>query len=149
MGKPVSSNVKRVKTTGLNTKVNKEVFKNFKDYCAYLGYPMNVVLETFMQQYANKRLDFSNEDILKFKNDGAEVDTLNTTFNKEIYDCFKVTCKDNGYFVKHVITAFMEKFANRSFILEYTDITKKVAGENDYVKSYFEWNYLNEEAIEE
>ena len=128
MGKPVTSDVTRAKTTGLNTKINKEVFKSFKDYCAYLGYSMNVVLETFMRQYANHRFELNEEDILKFKNDGKEADTLNTTFNKEIYLDFKSTCKENGYFVKHVITAFMEQFASREFILEYTkvaDVEKK------------------------
>ena len=123
MGKPVTSNVSRVETTALNTKVNKEVFESFKDYCAYLGYPMNVVLETFMRQYANGRFKLEEEDILKFKNDGKEVDTLNTTFNKEIYLNFKSACKDNGYFVKHIIMAFMENFASREFILEYTNVT--------------------------
>lgn len=123
MGKPVTSNVSRVETTALNTKVNKEVFESFKDYCAYLGYPMNVVLETFMRQYANGRFKIDSEDVLKFKNDGKEVDTLNTTFNKEIYLEFKSACKGNGYFVKHVIIAFMEKFASRDFILEYTNRT--------------------------
>lgn len=128
MGKPVTSNVQRAETKPLNTKVNKEVFESFKNYCAYLGYPMNVVLETFMRQYANDRFKLDKEDILKFKNDEKEVDTLNTTFNKEIYLDFKSTCKGNGYFVKHVITAFMEKFASKDFIMEYTnvaDVTKE------------------------
>ena len=123
MGKPVTSNVSRVETTALNTKVNKEVFESFKDYCAYLGYSMNVVLETFMRQYANKRFELDREDVLKFKNDGKEVDILNTTFNKEIYLKFKSVCKGNGYFVKHVIIAFMEKFASREYVLEYTNIS--------------------------
>lgn len=123
MGKPVTSNVLRAETKPLNTKVNKEVFESFKDYCAYLGYPMNVVLETFMRQYANGRFKLDEKDILKFKNDGQEVDTLNTTFNKEIYLDFKITCKRNGYFVKHVVTAFMEKFASKDFVLEYTCLT--------------------------
>ena len=122
MGKPVTSNVSRAEVKPLNTKVNKEAFESFKDYCAYLGYPMNVVLETFMRQYANGRFKLDDMDILKFKNDGQEEDTLNTTFNKEIYLDFKSTCKGNGYFVKHVVAAFMEKFASRDFILEYTNI---------------------------
>lgn len=122
MGKPVTSNVARAETTALNTKVNKEVFESFKDYCAYLGYPMNVVLETFMNQYANGRFKLNIDDVMKFKNDGKEVETLNTTFNKEIYLKFKSACKGNGYFVKHVIMAFMEKFASRDFVLEYTNI---------------------------
>ncbi len=123
MGKPVSSNVPRAETAALNTKVNKEVFESFKDYCAYLGYPMNVVLETFMRQYANCRFKLDENDVLRFKNDGKEVDTLNTTFNKEIYFNFKSACKANGYFVKHVVMAFMEKFANKDLVLEYVNVT--------------------------
>lgn len=119
MGKPVSSNVPRAATTALNTKVNKEVFEAFKDCCGEFGYPMNVMLETFMRQYTNGKFKLDSEDILKFKNDGKEVDTLNTTFNKEIYNKFKSTCKGNGYFVKHVIAAFMEQFATGKFVLEY------------------------------
>ena len=124
MGGFIKRDVQRVETTALNQKINKEVFDDFKDYCKELGYPMNVVLETFMQQYGNERFKLSEEDILKFKNDGKEVDTLNTTFNKEIYLKFKSTCKANGYFVKHVITAFMENYASRNFILEYVDTTE-------------------------
>ena len=122
MGKPVTSNVARAEVTALNTKVNKEVFEGFKDYCSYLGYSMNVVLESFMRQYTNGRFKIDSDDILKFRNDGKETDTLNTTFNKEIYLEFKSVCKANGFFVKHVIIAFMEKFATREFVLEYVSI---------------------------
>lgn len=114
---------KKVETTGLNTKVNKEAFDNFKICCLELRCPMNVMLETFMRQYANGRFELNNDDIIKWKKDDSEVDTLNTTFNKEVYTDFKLTCKNNGYFVKHVIMAFMEKFASRGFVLEFTDIT--------------------------
>lgn len=125
MGGYIKRDVKRVETTALNTKINKEVFDSFKDYCKELGYPMNVMLETFMRQYANRNFKLNAEDIMKFKDDRAKADTLNTTFNKEIYNNFKSTCKVNGYFVKHVITAFMEKFASRNLILEYVDVTKE------------------------
>lgn len=123
MGGYIKRDVERVETTALNQKINKEVFDAFKDCCKEAGYPMNVVLETFMRQYANGRFKLRTEDILKFKNDKAEVDTLNTTFNKEIYLGFKSTCKVNGFFVRHVVTAFMERYSNRSLILEYVDVT--------------------------
>lgn len=122
MGKPVSSNAQRVETTALNTKINKEVFDRFKDCCKEQGYPLNVMLETFMRQYANGRFKIDTKDILKFKNDKADVDTLNTTFNKEIYLEFKAVCKNNGFFVKHIITAFMEEYATRKYVLEYTNV---------------------------
>lgn len=121
MGKPVTSNVARAETTALNTKVNKEVFDSFKDYCAYLGYSMNVVLETFMRQYANGRYKLEEEAILKF-NKNEEVDTLNTTFNKAIYLDFKAACKANGYFIKDVVTAFMEEFGRREVMMEYVKV---------------------------
>ena len=63
---------------------------------------------------------------MKFKNDGKEVDTLNTTFNKEIYLAFKSSCKARGYFLKHVVTAFMEKYAERNLVLEYVDMTEEI-----------------------
>lgn len=122
MGGYIKRNVQRVETTALNQKINKEVFDSFKDYCKEIGYPMNVMLETFMRQYANGKFKLNAEDILKFKNDGKEVDTLNTTFNKEIYVKFKSACKVNGFFVKHVVTAFMEQFASRNIILEYVNV---------------------------
>lgn len=130
MGKPVNSNAERVETTALNTKINKEVFDAFKDYCKELGYPMNVMLETFMQQYANGKFDISEDDIAKFKSETGEVDTLSTTFNKEIYTKFKQSCKKNRFFVKHLIAAFMEKIVSRKFILEYVEINNGVDEED-------------------
>lgn len=125
MGGYIKRDVERVETTALNQKINREVFNAFKDVCKEQGYPMNVILETFMQQYANRRFKLDEKDILKFKDDGKEVDTLNTTFNKEIYTNFKSVCKFNGYFVKYVITAFMEKYSEKNLVLEYIEINKE------------------------
>lgn len=129
MGGFIKVDAKRVETTALNTKVNKEVFDNFKIRCKELGYPLNIMLETFMQQYANNRYHMEAEDILKWKKDASEMDTLNTTFSKEIYVNFKKTCKGNGFFVKHVVTAFMEEFASGNLLLEYVNI-KEIEKEN-------------------
>lgn len=124
MGGYIKRDVERVETTALNTKINKKVFDTFKDCCKRQGYPLNIMLESFMRQYADGDFKLNTNDIMKFKDDGAEVSTLNTTFNKEIYIRFKSACKMRGYFVRHVITAFMEKYASGNFILEYKDISK-------------------------
>lgn len=131
MGKPVNSDVKRVETTGLNTKVDKETFQKFKDRCAYLGYPMNVVLETFMLQYATGRYDIEEERILRWKRYDYAIDTLNSTFNKEIYLCFKDTCKKRKYFIKHVIMVFMEDFASGKIMLEYVNVAEVYGYDED------------------
>lgn len=122
MGGFIKINAERVETTALNTKINKEVFDGFKIRCKELGYPLNVLLETFMLQYSNERFDIDAEDILKWKKDKSDVDTLNTTFNKEIYLAFKSRCKDNGFFVKHVITAFMKEYSEHDYVMEFTKV---------------------------
>ena len=77
-----------------------------------------------MRQYANGRFDLSEDEILRWKGDVEEADTLNTTFNKEIYSNFKFRCKDNGYFLKHVVIAFMKRYVERNLVLEFRDVTK-------------------------
>lgn len=124
MGGFIKRDVQREETTTLTTTINKEVFNAFKDCCKKAGYPLNMVLEIFMKQYVDGRFKMDREDILKYKDDGMESSILNTTFNKEICLDFKSTCKANGYFVKHVITVFMEKFSNGSIALEYVDVTE-------------------------
>lgn len=128
MGGFIKIDAERVETTPLNTQINKEVFDKFKVRLKTFGYPMNIVLETFMLQYANERFEIKPEDILKWKKDKSETDTLNTTFNKEIYSIFKSTCKKNGdeygkkFFVKHVITAFMEEYTSGKYVMEFVKI---------------------------
>ena len=113
--------VQRVEHVGLNQEINREVFNGFKDYCKKRGYPMNVLLELFMQQYANNRFQFSSEEINKWKMIKCETDTLNTTIDKTIYKAFKSTCKGNGYFLKYVIIAFMEKIARNQYVMEFVE----------------------------
>ena len=114
----------RMETAALNTQIHKELLEDFKTRCKQLEYPMNVMIETFMQQYANERFYLDPYDITKWKADDYELETLNTTFNKEIYTSFKKKCKDRGFFVKHVIMAFMETYLSTSFVLEFIEKDK-------------------------
>lgn len=110
---------KKLPTKALNMQINKDIFYDFKVKCKERGLPLNVVIEVFMNQYANRRYDLDKEDILKWKEDNGETETLNSTFNKEIYDRFKDTVKYDGYFIKHVISAFVEKYVKNDLIMEY------------------------------
>jgi type IV secretory pathway ATPase VirB11/archaellum biosynthesis ATPase len=129
MGGFIKIDAKRVETTALNTKVNREVFDNFKIYCKTLGYPMNVLLETFMKQYAADRFKMKSDEITKW-NRNEDCSILNTTFNKEIYVNFKRQCKKNGFFVNSTITAFMEKYATGNLVIEYREIETEENKEN-------------------
>lgn len=42
----------------LNTTINKKVLDGFRDYCKGINCPMNMVLETFMEQFADGQFTF-------------------------------------------------------------------------------------------
>ena len=116
----------RTEHVGLNLKINREVFNSFKDYCKKRGYPMNVMLESFMQQYANGRFQLNSEEINKWKGVECEIDILNTTIDKTIHKAFKSTCKGNGYFLRHVLMAFMAKLVSTQYNLEFAEVGSKL-----------------------
>lgn len=115
----IKVDVKKLPTQALNTQVNKEVFYNFKVKCKQKGLPLNIVIEVFMNQYANRRYELRETDIIRWKEDRGETETLNSTFNKEIYTRFKSVVKNDGYFVKHVISAFIEDYVNNDLTMEF------------------------------
>lgn len=115
----------KLPTKALNMQINNDIFYDFKVKCKERGLPLNIAIEVFMRQYANRKYDLSEENILKWKEDCGETETLNSTFNKEIYDRFKDTVKRDGYFVKHVITAFVEDYVKNDLIMEYTTNYRK------------------------
>lgn len=111
---------KKFPTQALNMQVNKDIFYDFKVKCKERGLPLNIVIEVFMNQYANGRYHLEKEKVLKWKGDNRETETLNSTFNKEIYNNFKNTVKKEGLFVKHVISAFIEDYVKNDLIMEFT-----------------------------
>ena len=116
---------KKLPTKALNMQINKEIFYEFKVKCKERGLPLNIVIEVFMRQYGNRKYHLDKEDILKWKDDNRETETLNSTFNKEVYDKFKDVVKRDGYFIKHVISAFVENYVKNDLIMEYTENCRK------------------------
>lgn len=110
---------KKLSTKALNMQINKDIFYDFKVKCKERGLPLNIVIEVFMNQYANRKYHLDREDILKWKEDFGETETLNSTFNKETYVRFKDAVKSDGLFIKHVITAFVEDYVKNDLIMEY------------------------------
>lgn len=46
-----------------NTSIRMEIFTEFRDYCQELNYPMNIVIEAFMEAFANGEYRLTiNED---------------------------------------------------------------------------------------
>ena len=83
---------------------------------------MCTVIETFARQYANNRYDLKREDVLKWKNNNDKTSTLNTPINKEVYYEFKNKVKENGYFMKHILTAFIEDYVKNDMVMEFVSI---------------------------
>ena len=111
--------VKKLETKQINTKVNAEVFEEFQKKCRERNLQMCTVIETFARQYSKNRYKLNEEDILKWKKDFGETSILSTPINKEVYNQFKDEVKENGYFVKHVLMAFIEDYANKDLIMEF------------------------------
>ena len=104
----------------LNTEFDKDLLCRYRVYCKNLGYPMNILIEVFMQQTIDGKFHISEESIEKWKDSKAkEKSVLNTTFNKEIYNNFKEYCKDNNYFLKHTIASFMEEIIEDKYKLVF------------------------------
>ena len=115
----IRADVEKFPTRVLNMPINKELFYEFKVKCKQRGLPLNVVIEIFMNQYAHGNYPLSEENILKWKDNNGELDTLNSTFNKKIYNNFKNTVKIKGYFIRHVVAAFIEEYVNNDMTMEY------------------------------
>lgn len=111
--------VKKLETKQINTQVNSEVFEEFQKKCRERNLQMCTVIETFARQYSKGRYKLNEENILKWKNDLGETSTLSTPINKEVYNQFKDVAKANGYFVKHVLMAFIEDYANKDLAMEF------------------------------
>lgn len=119
MGGFIKVEAKKLPTQALNMQVNKDIFYDFKVKCKERGLPLNIVIEVFMNQYANRKYVLNYENIVKWKKNDGETETLNSTFNKEIYRKFKNAVKEDKLFVKHVVSAFIEDYVNNDLTMEF------------------------------
>lgn len=115
----IKLDVEKLPLQPLNTKIDEDIFEEFQKRCKERNLQMCTVIETFARQYANGRYALNKEDIIKWKNNDGETSTLNTPINKEVYHQFKSRVKANGYFVKNVLSAFIEDYAKSDLIMEF------------------------------
>lgn len=106
-------------TQALNTQINRDIFYEFKVKCKQKRLPLNIVLEVFMNQYANRKYSLRETDIIRWGEDRGEIETLNSTFNKKVYTKFKNVVNNDGHFVRHVISAFIEDYVNNDLTMEF------------------------------
>ena len=111
--------VEKLPTHQLNMKVNKDIFYDFKVKCKQRGLPMNVVIETFMNQYIDGEYYLDEELIFEQEEMESEKETLNTPINKEVHRKFKNIIKANGMKVKYVVGAFIEDYANNDLVMKF------------------------------
>ena len=111
--------IEKLPTQFINTKIDSEIFEQFQKVCKQRNIPMNVIIETFARQYANGRYELNEGAILKWENQTYETSVLNTPINKEVYVKFKDVVKAQGYFVKHVLMAFIEEYGKNNLEMEF------------------------------
>lgn len=116
--------VEKPKAQAINQKIGSEIFEAFQKRCKQQNIPMNVVIETFARQYSEERYHLDTDDILKWKEYDGETSVLNTPINKEVYTKFKSVVKTNGFFVKNVLSAFIEDYGNNDLVMEFVRADK-------------------------
>ncbi len=114
----IKLSVEKFETQQINSKINAEIFEEFQKRCKQQNIPMNVVFEAFCRQYANGKYHLNEADIMQWKNYNGKTSTLNTTVNKEVYDEFKYKVKTEGYFVKHILSAFIDDYGKNNLVFE-------------------------------
>ena len=115
----IRAEAERLPTKAMNIQVDKNILHNFRVKCKERGLVLNNVIEVFVRQYGNRRYELDRDNILKWKDNNVETDTLNCMINKEAYNKFKDIVKSNGLYIRHVISAFIEDYINNDLILEF------------------------------
>lgn len=113
--------VEKMPVQAINQKVSSEILEEFQKKLKERNLMMNTVIEAFCRQYANGQYRLKKKDILKWKNYNGKVSILNTPVNKEVYNNFRAVVKDEGYFIKNVLAAFLEDYTNTNKILKLVD----------------------------
>lgn len=102
----------------INTTINTEIFEEFQKKLKQQNIPMNVVITVFVEQYVNGRYKLNEKDILKWEGNNDET-KLSTSINKSSYIQFKEKVKSDGHYIKHVLSAFIEDYANNDLVMEF------------------------------
>ena len=115
-------NVEKSEVQAINTKINSEILEEFQKKCKERNLQMCTVIETFARQYSSGRYYLDTENILKWKDYNGKTSTLNTPINKEVYSKFKNVVKTKGFFVKNVLSAFIEDYAKNDLVMEFVEM---------------------------
>lgn len=121
----IRAEAERLPTKAMNIQVDKNILHDFRVKCKERGLVLNNVIEVFVRQYGNKRYELDKDNILKWKDNNVETDTLNCMIDKEAYNKFKDIVKSNGLYIRHVISAFIKDYINNDLILEFVKENNK------------------------
>lgn len=122
MGGFIRSNVEREETSTLNTAVNTEINEKFKSYCKRYGYPLNVIVETFMKQFMDGKITIGIDEAVELSKNAKDKSSFSTSINAKVHRDFKVYCKENGFKINGAITVFMNKFSDGKFAVELVEL---------------------------
>lgn len=103
----------------INTTIDTEIFEEFQKKLKQQNIPMNVVITVFVEQYLNGRYKLNEKDILKWEGGGCKISRLSTQINKDLYIQFKDKVKSDGHYIRQVLSAFIEDYANNDLVMEF------------------------------
>ena len=111
--------VEKFEVQSINLMVNAEILNDFQRKLKQQNLMMNTVLTAFCRQYVKGNYVLNETDILRWENNNDETRMLNTTVDKEVYIKFKSKVKSEGYFLRYVLSAFIEDYNKNDLYLEF------------------------------
>ena len=99
--------------------INKELLEKFKMCCLESKTHMNLIIVLSIQQYINGTLHLERDAILRWKMDQGEQENFSLVCNNDVRLTFKKKCKNEGYFVKYVLMALIERYVSKRDMLIY------------------------------
>ena len=117
--------VEKFELQPVNTQIDSEIFEKFQKKCKERNLQMCTVIETFVRQYLNGRYKLKEEDILKWKDNNSKTSTLNTPINKIVYYRFKDKIKADGYYIRHILSAFIEDYVDNNLVMEFVETNEE------------------------
>lgn len=96
----LQTNTKGMERAVLSTTIKKDILENFKSYCKLHGYPLNMILDIFMEQFVKEdfMLKLSNNYINQYESNVKHI--FNGVLDIDIFDYYDelhITINNNTY----------------------------------------------------
>ena len=93
----------------LLVKINEKIYDSFKELCRVNSIQISTLVECFCRQFANGEFEI---EVTEIKEPIADVVCY---VNQEVFDAFKIACKQRKITMKSAVQAFMADYSTGDY----------------------------------